>query len=295
MAFGSVAAVVTAALLVPDDAASPEVDQFEQATEQLAELDAEDLAAAEAALAERRGAMPAEAVDVMFFGDSAALTVAAGVGEWGLQSQELLLVGDGTTTQVGCGIGRDGERRQFGASTVVPPTCPRWDRDWAPELDERPGTQVGVILTGSWDVIDRRLPGDGEWRGLGDPVYDDYLRAELAGATDTLLAEGLTVVWLTTPPLDFGRARVPRPAPDPPDTRERIDRLNELIGEVVAERPGAAVVDFGGRFAAMSQDENDRLRPDGVHVDFAVSLEVAGWLAPEILEAAAAATQVSGN
>jgi len=291
VAFGSIAAVVTAALVVPDSAAAPQVDQFEQATEQLAGLDDEDLAAAEEALAERRAAMPEEAVDVMFFGDSAALTVAAGVGEWGLQSKELLLVGDGTTTQVGCGIGRDGERRQFGSSSVIPPTCPRWDRDWAPEIDERPDTQVGVILTGSWDVMDRRLPGDDRWRGLGDPVYDDYMRAEIAGATDVLLAKGLTVVWLTTPPLDFGRAMVPRPEPDPADARRRIDRLNELIGEVVADRPGAAVVDFGGRFAAMSQAENDRLRPDGVHVDFAVSLEVAGWLAPEILAAVEDAAQ----
>jgi hypothetical protein len=120
------------------------------------------------------------------------------------------------------------------------------------------------------------------------------MRAEIAGATDALLAEGLTVVWLTTPPLDFGRAMVPRPEPDPPDARERIDRLNELIGEVVADRPGAAVVDFGGRFAAMSQAENDRLRPDGVHVDFAVSLEVAGWLAPEILAAVGEAQDRAG-
>jgi hypothetical protein len=246
--------------------------------------------------------MPEEAVDVMFFGDSAALTVAAGVGEWGLQSKELLLVGDGTTTQVGCGIGRDGERRQFGSSSTVPPTCPRWDRDWGREVDERPDTQVGVVLTGSWDVMDRRLPGDDAWRGLGDPVFDDYMRAEIRGATEALRAKGLTVVWLTTPPLDFGRAIVPRPEPDPPDALARIDRLNELIREVVADVPGAAVVDFGGRFADMSQDENDRLRPDGVHVDLAVSLEVAGWLAPEILTAVdeaqdsqVAGAQVSGN
>ncbi|HEY8544768.1 MAG TPA: acyltransferase family protein [Acidimicrobiales bacterium] len=286
VALGTVTAVVVAALLVPEDAALERTDQFETAAEQLANLDSELLAAAEAEIAERRAAVPQEAVDVMFFGDSAALTVAAGVGEWGLQSKQLLLQGDGATTQVGCGIGRGGERRQFGEASPVPEGCPRWDRDWPREVDEQPGTQIGVILTGSWDVIDRKLPGDDEWRGLGDPVYDRYLRAEIRGATEVLLDKGLRVVWLTTPPLDFGRSRVPRPDPDPPDTLERIDRLNRLIREVAEELPGTTVVDFGGHFAAMPPAENDRLRPDGVHVDLERSLEVAQWLAPAILTAA---------
>ena len=303
LAFGSVAAVVAAALLVPDSVVSPKQDQFEAAADQLAGneggFDPEAVAAAEKEIEERREAMPQEAYDVMFFGDSEALTVAAGVGEWGLQSKQLLLVGDGYTTQVGCGIGRGGERRQFGAPSVVPEGCPRWDRDWGREVDKRPGVQVAVLLTGSWDVMDRKIPGDDEWRGLGDPVYDRYMRDEIEGATSTLLAKGLTVVWLTTPPLDFGRALVPPPEhPDPPDTLERIDRLNALIEDVVADHQGAAVVDFGGRFAAMSQAENDRLRPDGVHVELADSLEVARWLGPEILSAVAEADSpepVSGN
>ena len=294
LAVGSVAAVVVAALVVPDSVLKADDDQFQTTEDILAEADRK--------LDERREAMPDTALDVMFFGDSAALTVAAGVGEWGLRNEELLLVGDGATTQVGCGIGRGGERRQFGAVSAVPETCPSWDTDWAPEIESRDGVQVAVLLTGSWDVMDRKLPGDDQWRGLGDPVYDDYMRAEIAGATEVLLAEGLNVVWLTTPPLEFGRAQVPKPPPDPPDTLERITRLNQLISEVVATHQGAAVVDFGGHFAALSQAENDRLRPDGVHVDLANSLEVAQWVAPEILAAVdragapePASEPVSGN
>ena len=290
LAVGSVAVVVVAALVAPDSVLKADDDQFQTTEEILAEADRQ--------IDERREAMPDSAVDVMFFGDSAALTVAAGVGEWGLRNEQLLLVGDGATTQVGCGIGRGGERRQFGAVSAVPETCPSWDADWAPEIESRDGVQVAVLLTGSWDVMDRKLPGDDRWRGLGDPVYDAYMRAEIVGATEVLLAEGLNVVWLTTPPLEFGRAQVPRPPPDPPDALERIARLNQLIGEVVDTHQGAAVVDFGGHFAALSQAENDRLRPDGVHVDLANSLEVAQWLAPEILAAvdrAGAPEPVSGN
>ncbi|HMG39893.1 MAG TPA: acyltransferase family protein [Acidimicrobiales bacterium] len=315
LAFGSVAAVVAAALLVPDSVASPRQDQFEAAADQLAGNDAgadaddpadaeggfdpEAVAAAEAEIEERREAVPQEAVDVMFFGDSAALTVAAGVGEWGLQTKRLMLVGDGYTTQVGCGIGRGGERRQLGTPQPVPAGCPQWDRDWGREIDERPDLEVGVLLTGSWDVMDRKIPGDDQWRGPGDPVYDRYLQAEIEGATSALLAKGLKVVWLTTPPLDFSRALVPRPEhPDPPDALERIDRLNELITGVVADHPSATVVDFGAHFAALSPAEDARLRPDGVHVDLANSLEVARWLAPEILASVAeldALEPVSGN
>jgi peptidoglycan/LPS O-acetylase OafA/YrhL len=277
LAFGSIAAVVAVAVVVPTSVPPPK-DQFQSTLEAMAEANRK--------IAAREAAMPADAVHTMFFGDSAALTMAAGTGEWGLRTKKLLLVGDGDTTQLGCGIGRGGERRQFGQVSTVPDTCLSWDTDWAAEVAASKGLQVAVLLTGSWDVIDRKLPGDDRWRGFGDPVYDDYMRGEIEGATEALLAKGLTVVWLTTPPLHFGSGMEPPPEhQDPLDAPQRIAVLNGIIRDVAATHPHTAVIEFGKHFADMPPAENDRLRPDGVHVDLTKSYEVARWLGPKLMAA----------
>jgi hypothetical protein len=72
---------------------------------------------------------------------------------------------------------------------------------------------------------------------------------------------------------------------DPPDAQARIAKLNAMIRSTAARHPHVAVVDFGAHFAHLSRDENDRLRPDGVHVDLERSLEVARWLGPRLLAA----------
>jgi len=278
LAFGSVAAVVVVAAIVPTSVAPPPKDQFQ--------LTLEQMAAADKKIKEREAAMPADALHTMFFGDSAALTMAAGTGEWGLRTKKLLLVGSGNSTQLGCGIGRGGERRQFNLVSTVPDKCLSWDGEWGQEIDRYPGLQVAVLLTGSWDVIDRKLPGDDQWRGFGDPVFDEYMRGEIKGATEALLAKGLTVVWLTTPPLHFGYGFEPPPEhQDPPDAPKRIAILNDMLREVAATHPRTAVIEFGQHFAAMPKAENDRLRPDGVHVELEKSYEVARWLGPRLLAA----------
>jgi hypothetical protein len=58
---------------------------------------------------------------------------------------------------------------------------------------------------------------------------------------------------------------------------------------VAAGRDGVAVVDLGGWFAALPPGEDARLRPDGVHVTLDTTMDVAGWLGPQILAAARSA------
>jgi len=192
----------------------------------------------------------------------------------------------GEVTELGCSVGRDGLRRQHGVVSEVPAEQCNWEETWAAEARAHPEAQVAVILTGAWDIVDRQLPGDDVWRRPGDPVYDAYLRDELAAATDMLTDAGLTVVWLTTPDLDFGRdGQVPS---DPRDHAARVERLNELIVDVAAERAagGVAVVDYHGWFADLPPGEDERLRPDGVHTTLQTNVDVAHWLGPQILQAA---------
>jgi lysophospholipase L1-like esterase len=58
-------------------------------------------------------------------------------------------------------------------------------------------------------------------------------------------------------------------------------RYRELVEEVAERHPRVAVLDMAGWLDG--RDDDDRLRPDGVHFTEDTSKEVAEWAAPEIL------------
>ena len=147
---------------------------------------------------------------------------------------------------------------------------------------------LAVIQIGPWEVAERKLPGDDTWRTIGDPVYDDFLRNEMLEAIDVLSAHGATVVWLTAPLINPGvdgdAISLRGDAADP----SRMIRLNELITEAgAAERPDQAVViDLAAHVYDLGEEEEDiRLRPDGVHFSIEAAAEVTyDWLGPALLE-----------
>ncbi len=236
------------------------------------------------------GAAPAATLPadprVAIFGDSTMLTTGLGLGD--------VLTADGTAqpvggqTDLGCGLGRGGERRSGGAVESIPDRCDQWPTTWGDSIDAlRP--DVAVVQEGVWDAAERRLPGETAWRAPGDPVYDTFLLGEMNAAVDVLTAHGAHVVWLTSPHVNENVRRSGQPEIELVDHPERIDRFNELIGQVAAARPEAVtVVDLAGWLAASGDDLT--LRPDGVHLGDDASHEVARrWLAAAVLRAAGAA------
>lgn len=184
--------------------------------------------------------------------------------------------------QLGCGIGRGGEYRSGNEYGVVPEKC-NWGDRWA----ERVATgqpNVAVVQIGPWDVGDRRLAGDDTWRSLGDPVYDDFLLAEMTDAVDTLSAGGAQVLWLSAPPVGAGSLGDAQKIRGVAAIPERTARLNELIRELPALRPGKVrVVDLAGWLESTGEDL--RLRPDGVHFSKETAIEVSErWLEQALID-----------
>jgi len=220
------------------------------------------------------------------FGDSTMLTTGLGLGDVLSETGQAAPVGG--HTQLGCGIGRGGERKSGGGVETVPEQCAAWPDEWARSIDElRP--DVAIVQEGPWDAAERKLPGDAAWRAPGDPVYDAYLKGELDHAVTVLSAKGARVVWLTSPPVGENVRTSGQPELEQFEHPERIARVNELVREVAAAHPGTmAVVDFAAWLATTGEDQ--RLRPDGVHLGDAESHEVARrWLATEVVRAARAA------
>ncbi|WP_208028903.1 DUF459 domain-containing protein, partial [Rhabdothermincola sediminis] len=223
---------------------------------------------------------PGERPRLLIEGDSGAFTLGVGILFWARQGDPLSVFNAG---KLGCGITRGGELRYVGKERSTLPECDNWvDRFTADTKGLRP--HVVAVMVGTWDVVDRRLPGDTEWRAPGDPVYDAYLAREIAEATDVLAANGATVVWMTHPHIKAG-IKEGRPGPFPENDPARMDRLNDIVREVVPTRPGGRVLDLQAIMRARPQGELDLAeRPDGIHWSEASGMAAAEWLGPMLIE-----------
>ena len=225
----------------------------------------------------RRTAAPGTPADVLVVGDSVALDVGLGLRDADVPGASLDV---DLGARLGCPIARGGEYKFLRDVVRFEDEC-----DWStffPELLESYDPTVVVLGTGIWEVVDRRLPGDDRLRSMGEPTSDRYFLAELLSAIDVLAARGATVVLVTYPHVESGRGQgfTGLPESDP----ARIDRLNELIREAAALRPGVTtVVDFGAFVASQPGGELDpSIRSDGVHLTEDFIPVVGEWMAPQV-------------
>ena len=189
------------------------------------------------------------------------------------------------TDALGCPVSRGGEVRAKGDAGTPPAGCFTWAERIPPEIQRLREVyghvDFAVIQTGPWEVTDRRIPGDDQWRAPGDPVYDDFLYREFSEVTDRFIEQGLVVVWILSPNIDVGRNEEPPPSePYAESDPARMERLNEIVERVADDRTSAVTVDLPATCASRPGGEMDAdLRPDGVHFDAAVGLRGVRGLA----------------
>ena len=139
---------------------------------------------------------------VAVFGDSTATAAGLGLATWGMQTGAYRFVGK--DTGMGCAIARGGQIKFMDRPPDNPfPKCGDWAVDWA-RVAEQSAPEVAVIIDGPFDITDRLLPGDSQWRSIGDPVFDRYLESEMLAATDLFLSRGIQVVWVNAPVMHAG-------------------------------------------------------------------------------------------
>ena len=217
---------------------------------------------------------------VAVFGDSTALLLVPGLVVWSEQTDELQVV-EGQAS-LGCGIVRGGRRQGIIRMEDIPDVC-SFSEAWISAL-ERSRPDVVLVQAGIWDLVEHELPGDDTVVTLGDPAYDEYLRAELVAANDLLLEYAERVVWSLQP----APVRETRGPEDP--IFDRIPEFNEMLVDLFADHPRTGLVDLA-EWLEQTPDgtESLRLRPDGTHFSDETSVEVAEWLGPAVLEAATSA------
>lgn len=223
---------------------------------------------------------PAPAPRISIFGDSVALSVAYPLHDWALTSNAAVFVGG--QAQLGCGIGRGGWQNAIGVARRRA-DCDNWPQTWGAAIAAAQ-PDLALVMDAQWELVPRRLEGETTWRVIGEPAYDDYLRGEFVAAIDTLSSGGAEVVWLTVPRYGVTDDAPPTVAMRDSHRPERVDRLNQIIREAVAQRPGHAVVlDLAAWMADKTEDPS--LRKDGAHFNSKGADRVATeFLGPQLLQ-----------
>jgi peptidoglycan/LPS O-acetylase OafA/YrhL len=231
-----------------------------------------------ATLPPRLALAPGEPPRVLLVGDSAALTLGNGLERWAGENGSMKVWNAG---KLGCSVGRGGLLQYVGQIRTTYDYCD-WSTTFVPDVA---GIQphVVVALFGTWDVVDRQLPDDPEWRTFGDPIYDAYLRSEISSAMDTLTTGGAELVWLTHPYIRVGVTEG-LPGPFPEEDPDRMDRLNSMVRQIAASKQRVKVVDLVAHMKTLPEGDLDLTdRPDGIHWSRNASYVLAPWLGDTLL------------
>lgn len=218
------------------------------------------------------------------YGDSTGLAVAVGLDAWAREHPRVLRETRGFA-QLGCGLI---ELTRDSGDGLKPYSheCTNWPERWRSAAITANAVEPtsGVIVLGPWEVTDLTFPGDTEPKRLGDPFYDEVERAALTHGVDVLLEHSPYVVILTSPYVERGRANGRPPERQlPMSDHIRMDRWNAIVRQVVAQYPQrVGIVEYAAFLDSKSPADDARLRPDGIHLTWDTTTEVARWLGPEV-------------
>ena len=222
----------------------------------------------------RPGRRPGELPRISIFGDSVAWSLATYLPQQAKLDIE-------TRGVPGCGIARLPEIRYIGSAHTDYPGCDTWDRRWRKNV-RQDDPDVAVILLDRWELMDRKLHG--QYRHVGQPDYDAYLRKELDLAIGIVTEQGALPVLLTAP--YTRRAERPDGGLWPEDQPQRVDAWNALLRDA-AKRRHAVVVDLNRRVCPDGdftwRAGGVRIRSDGLHfTPQGVRRYIAPWLLPQL-------------
>jgi peptidoglycan/LPS O-acetylase OafA/YrhL len=233
----------------------------------------------------RLGPTGAGVPHVLLVGDSVAWSVGPSFTAWNEAHPGDQLAVEGYTP-FGCPLGgHDVPLHMFGGPWEPWAECLAWHADLA-DVVARSDADVVVFTSGVFELGTRRI--DGRWVHIGQRTYDRWLRGRLDALADLLASLDVPVLWTTFPHVRLHDADDPTRPAEEVDSNDpaRVDRLNELVREVAAGRPGFRVVDLEGWTEALPGGEFDEsLRGDGVHYSWGAAEPLGAWLAPQVLAA----------
>jgi hypothetical protein len=219
-------------------------------------------------------------------GDSTAEATGTGLQAWADANPALATVA--LSVARGCGVMAEGEVWMGDRWVPVTRECNDWLRRSLGETARQFQPDIALVMSTSWDVLDRRWPG-GDRLSPGDAAYADHLKLSMTVLTNGLLDAGVgKVVWVRHPvadPLWLGTTTQADPARHEPIVAE----MNALAA---ADPARVSVLDMAAWLDGAGWSTDHEVRPDGVHFAPAASTTMAtDWLGPTLVAAALGVTE----
>ena len=212
---------------------------------------------------------------IMMVGDSQSWVLASGLDQWEEAHQVTIQPSPG----VGCGIGENTPINYLGVEEDFRPGCTEW-RDALGPIVQKFRANLVIVVGGTADLSDRKIPGVDGWSHVGQPEYDAWLLEQFTNFTDVMASGGSQIVWLSTPdvnpPYIAGETGVP---PFDEADQSRSARYNELIRQFAETDDRVVFADFAAAVKAHPGGEFEpNMRPDGAHIDLKYAPELVTWL-----------------
>jgi hypothetical protein len=189
----------------------------------------------------------------------------------------------GGDPDIGCGLAR-APIVLGGSARPVDPKCTTWPTRWRDKVAEfRP--DVGLLVLGGWEVLDRRV--DGRDLRVGTSDYERYLHGELQLAYDTLAPSTHRIAVLNVPCYHQPETGLDASLAETRNDPARGAWMNQVLGRFVAAHADRVVLlDLktflcpDGRYA--DRLRGVKLRSDGVHFTPDGTKLVWRWMAPQL-------------
>jgi peptidoglycan/LPS O-acetylase OafA/YrhL len=232
---------------------------------------------------ESGGPAPQPAARILLVGDSVVYSAMGGYKDWNATHGEQLHVD--AYFAVACTLSKAGTMHSLGLDEQPTPTCGQF-RDDLPAALDRADYDAIIVTMGQKDLGEKFV--DGQWRHLGDPVFDDWLAPQVGEIADLLAAEDTPVFWSEATKVRIARANDPSSHwQDFPDNDPaRVDRLNEIVRSELDGRDNFQMLPTEDWLQRLPGGEfNPDYRADGVHYTQLGADAFARWVVPQVLAA----------
>jgi peptidoglycan/LPS O-acetylase OafA/YrhL len=189
----------------------------------------------------------------------------------------------GGDPDIGCGVAR-APIVLGGSAQPADPRCTTWPTRWREKAARFQG-DVGLLVIGGWEVLDRQV--DGRVLRAGTPEYERYLDGELQLAYDTLAPSSRRIAILNVPCYHQPETGLDRSLAETRNDPARGAWMNQVLGRfVTAHRDRTVLLDIRS-FLCPNGSYVDRLqgvkvRDDGVHFSKDGARLVWRWLGPQL-------------
>ncbi|WP_051062981.1 acyltransferase family protein [Ilumatobacter nonamiensis] len=213
-------------------------------------------------------------------GDSTAVALSSGLVDWAETTDGDVQVG--IAAHGACGLVRGGHYANETLDAALSMDCPAELDVNLPELLSTAPIDIVVVMVSLADTWERSWDDRETWTLPTDPEHADRVRRDYARFVDDVTTSGAERVVFVRPPVAYRTADLDEPEPAWANGSAAV--VDDIARELAAERDDVELLDLRTFVEEAGLDDDEALRPDGIHWTAEASGQLAEeWLGPSLL------------